>query len=262
MMKIRKPLVVGIALATLLAVGGVAAAAHQFSDVPESHTFHEDIAWLAENDITRGCNPPANDEFCPEDNVTRGQMAAFLHRFADSFASAPGPQGPEGPQGPAGPQGEQGPAGQSLVTTALTPLHPTFTNANVVDVPGVAATDGAPDASEMGALLFDPIELEEGTYKIEGTTQFFDFTGEDDTANTEFGVVRAFLDGTALGSSWTSDIPDDGNNAAQAYGALIIDVPAGGGTLELRVVIRGDEAEVGDVAGQAGGNLIVTQFNE
>ena len=30
--------------------------------------------------ITQGCNPPINDRFCPEDNVTRGQMAAFLMR--------------------------------------------------------------------------------------------------------------------------------------------------------------------------------------
>ncbi len=30
--------------------------------------------------ITKGCNPPVNDQFCPNSNVTRGQMAAFLHR--------------------------------------------------------------------------------------------------------------------------------------------------------------------------------------
>jgi hypothetical protein len=45
--------------------------------------FVDDIIWLAEEGITRGCNPPANDEFCPEKTVTRGQMAAFLVRFLD-----------------------------------------------------------------------------------------------------------------------------------------------------------------------------------
>jgi len=30
--------------------------------------------------ITRGCNPPQNDMFCPEDIVTRAQMAAFIIR--------------------------------------------------------------------------------------------------------------------------------------------------------------------------------------
>jgi Tol biopolymer transport system component len=30
--------------------------------------------------VTLGCNPPVNDRFCPDDRVTRGQMAAFLVR--------------------------------------------------------------------------------------------------------------------------------------------------------------------------------------
>jgi VCBS repeat-containing protein len=50
-----------------------------FVDDDES-IFEDDIEWLAEEGITRGCNPPANDEFCPMDPVTRGQMAAFLVR--------------------------------------------------------------------------------------------------------------------------------------------------------------------------------------
>ena len=47
----------------------------------EDSTFVLDIIWLADEGITAGCNPPANDEFCPDNNVTRGQMAAFLVRF-------------------------------------------------------------------------------------------------------------------------------------------------------------------------------------
>ena len=42
--------------------------------------FEADIEWLALQGITRGCNPPINDHFCPEESVTRGQMAAFLVR--------------------------------------------------------------------------------------------------------------------------------------------------------------------------------------
>jgi hypothetical protein len=45
-----------------------------------SSPFVHDIIWLAEEGITRGCNPPANDLFCPDGVVTRGQMAAFLVR--------------------------------------------------------------------------------------------------------------------------------------------------------------------------------------
>ena len=43
--------------------------------------FLGDIVWLADEGITKGCNPPTNDLFCPNDRVTRGQMAAFLVRF-------------------------------------------------------------------------------------------------------------------------------------------------------------------------------------
>ena len=51
-----------------------------FSDVPGQSTFVEDIARLATAGITKGCNPPANTRYCPEEPVTRGQMAAFLDR--------------------------------------------------------------------------------------------------------------------------------------------------------------------------------------
>ena len=43
--------------------------------------FASDIIWLADSGITQGCNPPTNDQYCPNDRVTRGQMAAFLVRF-------------------------------------------------------------------------------------------------------------------------------------------------------------------------------------
>jgi hypothetical protein len=76
----RTVLVTAVVAFVMLPVG--AWAADQFTDVPDSHVFHNDIGWLADAGITRGCNPPTNDHFCPEDNVTRGQMAAFMHRNA------------------------------------------------------------------------------------------------------------------------------------------------------------------------------------
>ncbi|MGI9584009.1 MAG: S-layer homology domain-containing protein [Acidimicrobiia bacterium] len=54
-----------------------------FEDVSYSHVFRKEIEWLANKGITRGCNPPDNDEFCPDGFVTRGQMAAFLSRAFD-----------------------------------------------------------------------------------------------------------------------------------------------------------------------------------
>jgi Tol biopolymer transport system component len=42
--------------------------------------FEGDIDKLGMAGVSRGCNPPVNDKFCPDEQVTRGQMAAFLHR--------------------------------------------------------------------------------------------------------------------------------------------------------------------------------------
>ena len=51
------------------------------SFVDDDGSVHEsDIEAIAAADITRGCNPPWNDEFCPTSPVTRGEMAAFLVR--------------------------------------------------------------------------------------------------------------------------------------------------------------------------------------
>ena len=42
--------------------------------------FEDSIDKLATAGITRGCNPPVNDRFCPNATVTRAEMAAFLYR--------------------------------------------------------------------------------------------------------------------------------------------------------------------------------------
>ncbi len=47
----------------------------------DTGSVHEaNINALRESAITAGCNPPANDNFCPDKTVTREQMAAFLVR--------------------------------------------------------------------------------------------------------------------------------------------------------------------------------------
>ncbi len=69
----------------LLVSAGVTAAA---DSLPPGGTFSDDngnihegyIEAIAAAGITKGCNPPTNDHYCPDDVVTRGQMAAFLVR--------------------------------------------------------------------------------------------------------------------------------------------------------------------------------------
>ena len=63
------------------ALGLTDQADNPFTD-DDGSVFENDIEKLAAAGITRGCNPPANDNYCPDNYVTRGQMAAFLRRGA------------------------------------------------------------------------------------------------------------------------------------------------------------------------------------
>ncbi len=82
-MRTRVRVVAGTVVVLLMIPLAVMAAGGPFTD-DDTSLFERDIEWLAAEGITFGCNPPTNDRFCPGANVTRGQMAAFLHRFADS----------------------------------------------------------------------------------------------------------------------------------------------------------------------------------
>jgi hypothetical protein len=85
--RVPKRLLKAILVVTI--VGAVIApiavsASHTFTDVTDANVFHDQITWLADAGVTKGCNPPTNDMFCPGANVTREQMAAFMKRLAEA----------------------------------------------------------------------------------------------------------------------------------------------------------------------------------
>ena len=59
----------------------------------EDSVFEADINALREAEVTLGCNPPANDAYCPEDNVSRGEMASFVARALELSHADPTPFG-------------------------------------------------------------------------------------------------------------------------------------------------------------------------
>lgn len=76
------------ALVVLIALTQPVDAAGRFLD--DDFSVHEaDIEELARLGFTKGCNPPANDRYCPERPLARGEMAALLRRALDL------PSGPE-----------------------------------------------------------------------------------------------------------------------------------------------------------------------
>ena len=56
--------------------------ASAFTDI-YGHVFENAINWLADQNITNGCNPPINTRYCLDDSVTRGEMAVFISRALD-----------------------------------------------------------------------------------------------------------------------------------------------------------------------------------
>lgn len=73
-----RPAAVAVVLAAALAFPLGVFAAHQFSDVPDSNPYHADIDALVDAGVTSGCG---GGQYCPTQNVTREQMAAFLNRL-------------------------------------------------------------------------------------------------------------------------------------------------------------------------------------
>ncbi len=65
--------------ATVISEPGAATWEGTFRD-DDASVHQANIEIIAELGITRGCNPPANDRFCPGRSITRGQMAAFIRR--------------------------------------------------------------------------------------------------------------------------------------------------------------------------------------
>lgn len=59
----------------------------QFYD-DEGSVHEADIEAMYASGITKGCNPPTNNKYCPEDAVSRGAMAAFIRRALNLPASS------------------------------------------------------------------------------------------------------------------------------------------------------------------------------
>ena len=119
----RLTLILGVAVVAVLAAAAGALAVGGFGDVEEGDTHADAIEWLLGAGVTEGCEP---GQYCPDEPVTRAQMASFLQRLAgqdpdvdpsvdaatvlgntpEELAGEPGPTGPAGPPGPAGADGQ------------------------------------------------------------------------------------------------------------------------------------------------------------
>ncbi|MFP4634432.1 MAG: S-layer homology domain-containing protein [Nitriliruptoraceae bacterium] len=72
-------LVLATAAITAMTTVGAMAGSSMFTDVDAGDTHEESIGWMAQSGVTSGCT---SDEYCPDDEVTRAQMATFMQRLA------------------------------------------------------------------------------------------------------------------------------------------------------------------------------------
>jgi hypothetical protein len=129
------------------------------------------------------------------------------------------------------------------VVSATTPVStvPAYAGARVVEV---AANSTTPVVT---------LVLDKGTWKLNGTAQFWHIGAGSPTA-PDYGVVTipGLQDG--FGKAWTADVPDGDNNAAQVSFNGTIKIT----TNDTPVVISG--SFTGGNAGQAGVSVQATQY--
>lgn len=121
----------------------------------DTSEFESAIDRLASSGVTLGCNPPANDRYCPASPVTRAQMATFLTRALN--LPAPPPTETEPPFIPTVPNGYDAvvPAGWSIqaVANSQPPGAAIFLEAGVHQVQTVVPKAGQSFTGAPGAKL-------------------------------------------------------------------------------------------------------------
>lgn len=150
--RLLRRVAVGLVALALL-VPGVVLASHQFTDVPTSHTFHNDIDWLADAGVTGGCG---SGRFCPNAAVTRGQMAAFMHRLSNEF---------------------------ELVQTNVDPSSATVFSSNATCPSGKRAIAGGGQTDNVNLFMTDSLP-DGNTWAVRWET--------DDNATQDPGSVQVF----------------------------------------------------------------------
>lgn len=171
-----------------------------------------------------------------------------------------GPAGADGATGPAGATGPEGPAGGATGATGATgaegPIGPTGATGaeGTTGSTGPTGENGA--TGDTGPTGFTG---EIGPTGDTGPTGATGATGPgSDLTGLEYGVVKTWIDrGGApelLGTMWTSNIPDDGNNAAQASADTVVPDVSPGDVIYATAAVRTDEA-TGPAAANGGGTI-------
>lgn len=155
-------------------------------DDDDGSIFEPDIEWLVEQEITLGCVADGS-LFCPDDGVTRGQMAAFLYRALDLPAAT---SNPFTDVGTSGFDAEIAAVAQEGITQGCNPEGTEF------------CPDGVVTRGQMAAFLARALDLPDGAVNS--------FTDDDDSI-FEADIAKIALAGITQGcnAGGTEFCPDD-----------------------------------------------------
>jgi hypothetical protein len=191
-----------VLLIAALLVPAAAMAGSVFDDVPDSNVHAANIAYLKQTGITVGCDKEGKN-FCPNDPVTRAQMATFMRRLSG-----------------------REPGTAPSVYAADSDLVSGFHADELIrvgygqdDSLSLAGTNGAAVAATITAPL-------DGFLVISASSEFTG--GADDTANCQIEV-----DGAMIGASRRSvaiDIPTVA--AADCASDVVVEVGPGEHSIE------------------------------
>jgi len=200
--------VVALLVLAVLAPVAVFAAGGHFTDDDDS-IFESSINWMADSGVTLGCNPPTNDRYCPDANVTRGQMAAFMQRLAENQVVDAGALG-----------GETADYYQSVIWANEPEFGPL---ADTLVQNGLTVAELTIDAPYDGYLQ---INSSASIYDPDTDVQTLWWVQVDDTACTPNGTTLS-----QVGGAYASVYADQRRQSASVTGAVA--VTAGSHTVTL-----------------------------
>ncbi|HJR92219.1 MAG TPA: S-layer homology domain-containing protein [Acidimicrobiia bacterium] len=187
----------------------------------DGSVFEADIDRLATAGVTLGCNPPTNDQFCPNAEVTREQMASFLTRALGLTPIPPPP-----------------PTSSTSSTSTTLPSGNSCTGAlgavsidDDLTVPSGATCDLAGTTVEGNVIVASGATLEASGVSVDGNVQA-DGQAAVTVDSDSFVGGDVQVENGAAASVSSSDI--DGNIQIEANaGAIIVTDNIVGGDIQV-----------------------------
>ncbi|CAN5763214.1 hypothetical protein BH23ACT5_BH23ACT5_14760 [soil metagenome] len=145
-----------------------------------------DIQRMAKLNITKGCNPPANTFYCPDSQITRGEMATFLARALNLPLHPPTPDN----TGDGGDHAGDGGSGDDSGDGGTFEPEPITIPSNAIRIKPGASIQSAVDKAGSGATFV----LEPGVYSGQSVkpNARTTFIGLDGAAMSGQGKTFAF----------------------------------------------------------------------